>query len=252
MSVARLASDPAHALLLLLIAGHLLGDFLLQTRRMVAGKVRLRVLAGHSLLIALAHLTAVLPFLSWTVAAAVLLIGALHGTIDGLKSRWPWSRPDGLGLFLADQLAHFSVVLVVWLAVLGVSGTPALAVPASWLGPWLFLVVLVAALAFTWTGGSSIVSGVLDRLSPDLEEGQERDSGVPGSGRLIGMLERTLTLILILLGQWAAMALVLTAKSVARFEELKERRFAEYYLVGTLTSLLVAVAVALALRAIGY
>lgn len=252
MSLSHLASDPAQALLLLLVAGHLLGDFFFQTRRMATSKVRVRVLAGHSLLIALAHLTAVLPFLSWTIAAAVLLIGALHGTIDALKSRWPWARPDPLGLFLADQLAHLSVVLLAWLAVREVAGVPDPVIPASWLGPWVSSVVLLSAFAFTWTGGSSIVSGVLDRLSPDLEEQEEQDSGVPGSGRLIGILERTLTLILILLGQWAAMALLLTAKSVARFEELKERRFAEYYLVGTLTSLLVAVVVGLLLGAIGY
>lgn len=65
---------------------------------------------------------------------------------------------------------------------------------------------------------------------------------------MIGGLERTLTLILILLGQWAAIVLLITAKSFARFEELKERRFAEYYLIGTLTSLLVAILTGIVLR----
>lgn len=45
----------------------------------------------------------------------------------------------------------------------------------------------------------------------------------------------------------AALGLLIAAKSIARFEELKERRFAEYYLVGTLTSLLVAIVVGLLL-----
>lgn len=57
-------------------------------------------------------------------------------------------------------------------------------------------------------------------------------------------------LVLILMGQWAAMVLLVAAKSIARFEELKERRFAEYYLVGTLASLLVAILVGLVLTVV--
>ncbi len=50
------------------------------------------------------------------------------------------------------------------------------------------------------------------------------------------------------MGQWAALAVVLAAKSIARFEELRDRPFAEYYLVGTLASLLVAVLTGLAVQ----
>jgi len=35
----------------------------------------------------------------------------------------------------------------------------------------------------------------------------------------------------------------LAAKSIARFQELKERKFAEYYLIGTLSSILFAMLV---------
>lgn len=56
--------------------------------------------------------------------------------------------------------------------------------------------------------------------------------------------------MLILLGQWGALMLLVAAKSIARFDELKERAFAEYYLVGTLASLLVAVGTGLALDAL--
>lgn len=56
--------------------------------------------------------------------------------------------------------------------------------------------------------------------------------------------------MLILLHQWAAMVLLVGVKSIARFEELKVRRFAEYYLVGTLSSLTVAVATGLLVRAL--
>ncbi len=72
--------------------------------------------------------------------------------------------------------------------------------------------------------------------------------GVPGAGALIGALERALTITFVLLGQYTALGLVLTAKSITRFEKLKDRRFAEYYLVGTLASMLWAILIGLATR----
>lgn len=58
---------------------------------------------------------------------------------------------------------------------------------------------------------------------------------------LIGSLERWIIILRGLAGRWEAVALVVAAKSIARFEELKKRAFAECFLVGTLTSLLVAI-----------
>ena len=68
-------------------------------------------------------------------------------------------------------------------------------------------------------------------------------SGIPRAGALIGLLERALTLTLVLAGEYTAIALVLTAKSIARYKELQDQKFAEYYLVGTLSSILFAIVV---------
>lgn len=43
-----------------------------------------------------------------------------------------------------------------------------------------------------------------------------------------------------LLGQYSAIAFVFAAKSIVRFGETKERKFAEYYLIGTMSSILFA------------
>lgn len=59
-------------------------------------------------------------------------------------------------------------------------------------------------------------------------------------GRIIGILERAIALTLVLLGQYGALGLVVAAKALARFRGLEERDFAEYFLIGTLASLLVA------------
>ena len=69
------------------------------------------------------------------------------------------------------------------------------------------------------------------------------NTGLKDAGSVIGILERIFTLTLVLIGQYTAIALILTAKSIARFEELKNRKFAEYYLIGTLSSILFSVIV---------
>jgi len=62
------------------------------------------------------------------------------------------------------------------------------------------------------------------------------------AGALIGSLERLLIALLLSVGQYAAIGLVLTAKSVARYNKIAEdKQFAEYYLLGTLTSTLYAI-----------
>ena len=60
-------------------------------------------------------------------------------------------------------------------------------------------------------------------------------------GALIGMLERVVILLLGVLGLYGSIALVLTAKSLARFKQLEDKDFAEKYLVGTLFSLIIAI-----------
>lgn len=51
------------------------------------------------------------------------------------------------------------------------------------------------------------------------------------AGRFIGTIERIIMLIFLAIGQYSAIGLVLTAKSIARYDRIsKERDFAEYYL----------------------
>lgn len=66
---------------------------------------------------------------------------------------------------------------------------------------------------------------------------QIEDSGLRRAGSVIGLLERFLTLTFVLAKEYLAIGLILTAKSIARFEELKDRKFSEYFLIGTLSSI---------------
>ena len=241
-------TDSAICLLVLLVTGHVFGDFVFQTRRMVAGKDRPSVLLQHGAVVTVVHLAAVTPYLSGPLLLTVVAVGGLHTVIDGVKSRFGGQSGRELVLFTADQAFHLAVILGGWIGLLLTAGVPDTPFASDVQRSLVMKTAIVASgFAFVANGGSGIVEGVLEPLRKQLDPG-ENATGLEGSGRKIGMLERVLALVLILLDQWAAMVLLVAVKSIARFEELKVRRFAEYYLVGTLSSLIVAVATGLLMR----
>jgi hypothetical protein len=67
-------------------------------------------------------------------------------------------------------------------------------------------------------------------------------------GATIGILERLLICVFVLTGTDVAIGFVVAAKTLARFKQLDDREFAEYYLLGTLASVAVAIGSALVAR----
>lgn len=79
---------------------------------------------------------------------------------------------------------------------------------------------------------------MLQSFTPDEADDAGQIGGLADAGLRIGWLERFLMLSAFLVQAWAALGLVLAAKSVFRFEDLRKgRRHAEYFLIGTLVSL---------------
>ena len=64
------------------------------------------------------------------------------------------------------------------------------------------------------------------------------------------MIERVIILTLALLGEYGTISFVFVAKSMARFEQLKKRPFAEYYLLGTLLSISFAIFIAILVQGV--
>jgi hypothetical protein len=236
------------ALLALLVAGHMLADFVLQTSAMIARKHHPSGLLAHGAVVAIAHLVLLIPFFGGPAIAAVVAITAAHLIIDAgkiaLQRRVP-SRP--LLWFFADQILHLGVLALAWTwlfpraqqPIAGLAGIDPSALTA--------IGILISAYAFNVNGVSAIVLAVLAPLGIAPREEAAATPG-PSVGRVIGILERMFTLTLLLMDQWAALGLLITAKSLARFKDLEERKLAEYYLVGTLVSLLGASVSALAAR----
>lgn len=67
---------------------------------------------------------------------------------------------------------------------------------------------------------------VADRIEPHL-----------GAGEVIGILERLFTCALILAGGLSAVGFAVAAKAAARYPQFKDPAFAEYFLIGTLSSI---------------
>jgi len=93
-----------------------------------------------------------------------------------------------------------------------------------------------------------IFCGYLIRLILRKYEKDVDLSGLKSAGMAIGIIERILTLTFVMLGQYTAITIIFAAKSIARFNELKDRKMSEYYLIGTLLSITFALIMGIIIR----
>jgi hypothetical protein len=98
--------------------------------------------------------------------------------------------------------------------------------------------------------GIVLVRSVLEFPTLQMRRDEDRTAGAIdiARGRAIGALERALTLTLVLLGEYSAVGWIIAAKSLARFRALEDREFAEYFLIGTLASFLLAMVTGVGIR----
>lgn len=235
-----------------LLVAHLVADFALQFRWIIDNKRRLRGFALHVLIVGLTAALVLGAFGAGSSQAvtAVLMATVAHALIDGLKLRlsrtgWVGNRRHGeLGLFLGDQFAHLMTL-----------GLLALFLPAAWQsGYWasswahleatlLIGACLVGGFILTTRAGGFAIAYFMQSLTKPLDdstltppEPEDTDSGLPQGGAWIGLLERTLIFLLVLLGQFGAIGFLIAAKSVLRFQYARERSHSEIVIIGTLAS----------------
>ena len=270
-----------------LLVSHLTADFVLQTDASVAdrngsGSKARRALGLHALIVA----ACMAPF--WLAFGtpgllALLVVAVPHPFVDAATDSTEWS-PWVAGLFLIDQAVHLALVFGAWWVFLrdaalnpwfvdrvaqataGIAPADvhraALIVVVGWSlavingrAARFFVPLLLPPEAAPGTAvdphaaaGYSLKLGpVSGRVEPDRPAAVETADNV---GAVVGVLERLLVVILILGRAEIGIGLVVAAKTLARFKQLDERSFAEKYLVGTLASVTVAVASALAARVV--
>ncbi len=244
-----LFSLSAAGLLVSLVAAHVLGDFVLQTRRDVETKRRAGTLLRHSLIHGLlAYLLCGL----WTVWMLPLTVALLHGVIDGIKAR----LKANAGWFLLDQLAHF-VVLAVLAVVFAANSFWGKVLGAAYVKG---LILLSGGILAVFAAGHLIglaVQPLLRELKaagvPDDGTVAHRSRGFTHGGRLIGQLERSIIFLLVVTSNSAGVGFLLAAKSILRFGEVKDsahRMEAEYIIIGSLMSFGCGLLIAFVTRAL--
>ncbi|NAY92231.1 DUF3307 domain-containing protein [Muricauda sp. JGD-17] len=220
-------------LALKLLLAHFIGDFALQPKHWVSNKLEKKWKSKYLYWHIGVHLLLLLLLLQFKYLGLVGIIIVTHYLID-LGKLALTNQKNFRWLFVLDQALHLFV----------------LAAMVYWVSPFeidfntLFgekNLLLTTFLVFV-----TFVCGIIMRmfLAPYIAEIVKEDESSEGgslknAGKYIGMLERLFVFGFILVQQWSAIGLLITAKSVFRFGDLnkgKNRKLTEYVLIGTLLS----------------
>jgi hypothetical protein len=219
-----------------IILSHLLTDFVLQPGSWVEDRKRYHFASSRLYLHGLITGAAVWIFVGnryWMSAAAILIT---HTIIDGWKSY----RKETIFYFLLDQFLHLMVIVVCWyLAFYDWSALPGL---LHRVDPDRQFWMIVTAIIFL-TSPCGILIGKITSRWRDKIEGAE---SLANAGKWIGVTERLIVLAFVLLNQYAAIGLLVTAKGIIRFGERDRPEIkTEYLVIGTLLSIGIAIAAGL-------
>ena len=225
-------------LLILQLLAHLVSDFYLQTEKSCKSKADNAFKSRHLYIHALITFACAWLF-SLTVGYwwAALLIAALHLVIDGLKSICRNLK----GAFFYDQLLHVAVIVA---AVMLFNKVSTIALP-TWL-PETKVLLWIVAFVFCLRPANFFIQNIFKEAKISIPDSGKEQS-LPNAGRVIGNVERMLTLVFVMLGQYEAIGFLLAAKSLLRFRETDTVK-SEYVLVGTLLSFGFAILMGVAVK----
>lgn len=228
---------------------HILFDFYFQSNKMADEKEYSRVALGiHCLVYAAgAAATAALLFEASAIAivASFTVLALSHWIIDGsLRRTIARLELSPVGSFLVDQVLHIIILLI--LSVLCCHLWAMRPIALNLLGAHGVELSWISTLCFCGRPCSIVIAKVLQFLrNPGVE--QSADASAAHSGKWIGIFERLIVAALSLMSQYSAIAFIFTAKSIARFKQLEsDKDFAEVYLLGSLASVFLAMASAIA------
>ena len=225
-------------LLILQLLAHLVSDFYLQTEKSCKSKADNAFKSGHLYIhVLITFACAWLFSLNVGYWWAALLIAALHLVIDGLKSICRNLK----GAFFYDQLLHVAVIVT---AVALFNNKGVISFP-NWL-PETKSLLWIVAFVFCLRPANFFIQNIFKDAKISIPDSGKEQS-LPNAGRVIGNVERMLTLVFVMLGQYEAIGFLLAAKSLLRFREMDTVK-SEYVLVGTLLSFGIAILMGVAVK----
>lgn len=235
-------------ILKLLLIGHIIGDFYVQTDEIAEKKKNnFSSLVMHCMCYSFSlFICAVIPLTRDQVPGLLIfsvLAGISHGAIDDCKIWIEKNRNlkpgQDICLFFIDQILH-AAILIIGCSLTGLTGGAYIHILTGSYDTKVLADIIKMAMGILICGhpASILIKLVFAAVT------KERDTENPKIGSYIGILEREIIFLLGMIGQYSTIGFVLTAKSVARFKKLEDQAFAEKYLVGTLLSAFIAIACA--------
>lgn len=172
----------------------------------------------------------------------LILITVIHCIINQLKSLlilYKEFYKESLWLFLGDLSFHFGIIIII---------NKSFNIDFSQRYDRILLSILIILVA-TFLAGHFIkyLMIYLDTLGIEklIRSGytliKEKEEGSYNGGFYIGLLERVLIIIVIALNENSLLGFVLATKSIARFKKLENQKFAEYFIIGTFLSFIIAI-----------
>lgn len=119
---------------------------------------------------------------------------------------------------------------------------------------WINYIVMAAAFALLLLTSGNVISYVLEKITAkDLKEAADDDKPAElkeriAVGNIIGKCENILILVFVILEAYTAIAIVITAKTMVRKEEIEKNSM--YFLAGTLINVSYSVLVGFILKLI--
>ncbi len=222
-----------------LILAHLIGDFFLQPTSWVKENQNKKLKSPKLYLHIVIHI-GLLFLILWDLSKwpLILIIGISHFIIDALKLSLQKKNTKRLFFFL-DQLLHLLVLIAVYYLFIAQDVVLANLITEQ----SLFLITCVLFLTLP----VSIIMKTIF-LKWNISKITEGNESLKDAGKYIGILERVLVFVFVILNHWEAVGFLITAKSVFRFGDLresKERKLTEYILIGTLISFGIAILIGL-------
>ncbi|MBG49519.1 MAG: hypothetical protein CML05_14630 [Pseudozobellia sp.] len=212
-----------------LLLAHLIGDFILQPSRWVVHKEANKITSKYIYFHVFIHFLVAMVLL-WDLdyIQMVAIIAVSHYIIDLAKLyATPYFKLKSIPFFI-DQLLHLIVLYICAYYTDFWPHTVTLFQRLDW--------GLITALVFVSFPSAIIMGKLLEAMSDKIELDHK---SLPNAGKYIGIIERLFVLMFIIMGRWEAIGLLIGAKSVFRFNDLKEsnnRKLTEYILIGTLLS----------------
>ena len=241
---------------LLLIISHLIGDFVLQSAKISTEKQQyFSKLVKYCLLytfVVAAVLLMSIDFRSSIIP--IVIIAIVHFAIDYarvLLDKKASARVQVFSYFI-DQILHFGVIFIIAYSFnleIHIGSFLQSAMNAFGKEDINNCIIYVLIYLVMLQPAAVTVKKMLAYISSQEHKDKDAETVAPyNAGYLIGILERIIVAALVLENQLSAIGFVLAAKSLARFNQLNDKEFAEKYLVGSLTSIAISIVITLILK----